>query len=176
MRRFLTSAVMALAALPGMAAAADMPCLTAAEFSALSSYGLPSIIRGTAQRCAANLPAEAYLRRNGAQLAERYVEARATAWPDARAAFLKLSSGTNSEAAEVIRRLPDSSLQPLVDGLIEGMIEQRIPADRCGAIDRVVRLLSPLPPESTAELIAIAAGIGSKTGHARVGGFSICRA
>lgn len=166
---------MALATLPGIATAAEPPCLTAAEFTALSSYGLPSIIRGTAQRCAATLPAKAYLRRNGAQLAERYAGAKPAAWPGAKAAFLKLSSGTNSEAAEVIRNLPDSTLQPMVDGLIEGMIEQRIPSDRCDAIDRVVRLLSPLPPESTAELIALAAGLGSRTGQAKVGALSICR-
>lgn len=176
MRRLLTAAVVAATALPGIASAAEPPCLTAAEFAALSSYGLPSIIKGTARRCAATLPSEAYLRRNGTELAERYAVSRPAAWPGARAAFLKLSAGSDSQVGEAMRNLPDATLQPMVDGLIEGMVEQRVPADRCGAIDRVVRLLSPLPPESTAELIAIAAGLGSRTGQARVGSFSLCRA
>ena len=43
-------------------------------------------------------------------------------------------------------------------------------------VDRIARLLSPLPPENAAELIGVAVGLGSKTGAAKVGKVSICEA
>ena len=82
----------------------------------------------------------------------------------------------NAEASELLKSLPDSALQPMVDALISGMVSQRLPTERCSSVDRLVRLLSPLPPESTAELIGIAAGLGAKTGQAKVGTLAICPA
>jgi hypothetical protein len=177
MRSTALLAPLALALAPIAAQATEPPCLTATEFTALSSYALPSIITGTTERCAAALPADAWLRRNGGQLAARYAAGKPAAWPAAKAAFFKFgSSSANPETANLLKSLPDSSLQPMVDALISGMIGQQLPADRCGAIDRLVRLLAPLPPENTAELIAVAAGLGAKTGRARLGKFSICPA
>lgn len=177
MRALALIATATLALTPIAAQAAEPPCLTAAEFSALSSYALPSIITGTADRCAATLPASAWLRRNGSELATRYAVAKPAAWPAAKAAFLKLGgSSANAEAANLLRSLPDTSLQPMFDTLIAGMIGQQLPTERCGMVDRVVRLLAPLPPENTAELIAVLVGIGAKSGRAKVGSFSLCPA
>lgn len=166
-----------LVAAPVAAQAAEPPCLSAPEFTALASYALPSIITGTTERCNGALPASAWLPRNGGQLAARYAVGKAAAWPNAKNAFLKLSSsGTNAEAANLLKNLPDTSLQPMFDALIAGMIGQQLPTERCGMVDRVVRLLAPLPPENTAELIAVLVGIGSRTGQAKVGSFSLCQA
>lgn len=178
MRFSATLAAFLITAVPLAAeAAGSPPCLTASEFTALSSYALPSIISGASERCAAALPADAWLRRNGGQLAARYAQAKPAAWPGAKAAFLKVGGGIgNTDATNLIKSLPDASLQPMVDTLISGMVGQRLPTDRCAAIDRLVRLLSPLPPESTAELIAVAAGLGARTGQAKIGAFAICPA
>lgn len=176
MRRFVKSAAFAVACLPAVAQAAP-PCLTPSEFTALSSYSLPSIITGTTQRCASALPANAWLRQNGDRLASRYAVAKPAAWPAARAAFVKLSSGSpNGDAAGLLKSLPDASLQQMLDGLITGLVGQQLPAERCGAVDTIVRLLAPLPPENTAELIAVAVGLGAKTGKARLGALSVCPA
>lgn len=178
MRRIIKAMATALALLPGpivsSAHAAEPPCLTATEFTALASYGLPSMITGATQRCAAALPADAWLKRNGAQLSARYASAKPRAWPGAKLAFMKLGSNGGKEAVDIFKTLPDTTLQQMVDGLIEGMIGQQLPVERCGTIDRVVSLLSPLPPENTAELIALAAGIGAKSGQAKTGKLSIC--
>jgi len=177
MRTFALLATATLALAPVAAQAAEPPCLTAAEFTAVSSYALPSIITGTTERCAGALPADAWLRRNGTQLSTRYAEAKPAAWPAAKAAFLKLGgSATNAEATNLLKSLPDASLQPMFDTVIAGMIGQQLPTERCGMVDRVVRLLAPLPPENTAELIAVLVGIGAKSGRAKVGSFSICPA
>ena len=170
-------AAAALVVAPGIAQAAQAPqCLTAAEFTAMTTYGLPSMIRGTSQRCATVLPADAYLRRDGERLAARYERGKNAAWPAARAAFLRVGSNGNAAQASLMQRLPDDTLRPLVDELILGMVDQKLPTDRCKAIDRVVALLAPLPAENTAELIGLAAGLGAATGKARTGQFQLCEA
>lgn len=179
--RSFTTPVSALLVLFSSAAnAAVPPCLTAGEFTSLATYALPSMISGTSQRCATRLSANAYLRRNGSELVSRYSQRKASSWPGAKAAFLKLSASTNNDANNLIRSLPDSSMQPMLDSLMEGMISQRIPLDRCTTIDRAIGLLAPLPAENTAELIALAVGLGAKTGTStgsgKLGAISICPA
>jgi ABC-type cobalamin transport system ATPase subunit len=176
MRRFTAVAATVLALTPAVAQAAEPPCLSPAEFTSLAEYALPSIITGTTQRCNATLGADAYLPRNSGQLVQRYAARRATAWPGAKAAFLKLSPTINPDADKLIRSMPDASLQQMLDPLLAGMVRQKVPLDRCGAIDRVVGLLSPLPAQNTAELIALAVGLGAKTGRAKLGAISICQA
>jgi hypothetical protein len=164
----------ALIMAPGIAqAAAPAPCLTAREFTDLSAYALPSIITGTAQRCSAALGPDAYLKRSGPALSSRYAAGKPAAWPGAKLAFLKLSGG---DAANLLRDMPDDKLQPLADALVEGLIGQQIPTERCRTVDTFVRLLAPLPPRNFAELIAVAAGLGSQTGGGRVGRIAICSA
>jgi hypothetical protein len=164
------------AIVPGVAAAAEPPCLTATEFADLSQYALPSIITGTAQRCSAALPADAYLKRSGANLAARYAAGKPAAWPGAKAAFIKLSRGIDASALGLFQSLPDDKLRPMVDTLVEGMIGQQVQPASCGTIDKAVRLLSPLPAEHTAELIALAVGLGSRAGGGKVGKIALCPA
>ncbi len=163
-----------LAVLPGIAFAADPPCLTAAEFAAVSNYALPSVISGTVQRCSSALPAEAFLKRSGGELTARYTAGKAGAWPLAKAAVLKIAVAEHPEAADMMHSLPDETLQQLADAMIAGMVGQRLPVERCGMVDRLVRLLAPLPAANTAELIGVAAGLASRTGRASFGKLNIC--
>jgi hypothetical protein len=174
MRRLSTLTAVFLTIAPTVAAAAEPPCLSPAEFTSLAEYALPSIITGTSQRCVSALSSDAYLPREGAQLAERYSQRKPAAWPGAKAAFMKLSQTTNAEAGNLIRTLPDASLQQMLGSLMEGMVAQQVPLDRCGTIDRVIGLLAPLPAQNTAELIALTVGLGAKAGRAKVGAISVC--
>ena len=176
MRKPFQSIALALIAVPGVVHAAEPPCLTAREFTDLSSYALPSIITGTAQRCSATLGPGAFLKRDANALASRYGAAKPAAWPGAKQAFLKLSGGTNSDAANLFKALPDNKLQPMVDTLVEGLIAQQVPPERCRTIDTAIRLLAPLPPQNTAELIALAVGLGSRSGGGKLGKLTICPA
>lgn len=176
MRRFAAIAAAVLAAAPGVAQAAESPCLTPAEFTSLATYALPSVITGTTQRCSTALGPDAYLRRNGQQLAASYSARKAIAWPGAKAAFLKISTSSNADANGLIRGMPDTSLQQMLDAAMAGMVGQRLPVERCATVDNVVRLLAPLPPQNTAELIALAVGLGSKAGEHKLGAISLCKA
>ncbi len=176
MRTLLTLVAAIAMAAPGIVQAAEPPCLTPAEFTSLSSYALPSMISGTTQRCSTVLPADAFLRRKGADLSNRYASLKTSAWPGAKAAFLKVSANGDNETASLIRGMPDSSLQPMADAFISGMVSQQLPTERCRAVDRLIGLLSPLPPENTAELIALAVGLGARSGKARFGSLTVCSA
>ena len=175
MRRITTVAAACLALAPTLAQAAEPPCLSPGEFTALAEYALPSIISGTSQRCSSTLAPGAYLRRNGPQLIQRYAERKPAAWPSAKAAFIKLSSSTSTDANNLVRSLPDASLQQMLGALMEGLVSQHVPLDRCGTIDRLIGLLSPLPAQSTAEVIALAVGLGSKAGEAKLGAITVCQ-
>lgn len=175
-RLTLLLAASLLAAPQVAAAAADPACLTPREFTALSTYALPSVIGGTSRACAAQLPETAFLRRNGPDLAARYALSKPRAWPEAKAAFLKMSAERDPGAADLFAAMPDDALQQVADAAFAGIVAGQVKPGSCRTIDRVVALLSPLPPENTAELIALAAGLGAKSGEARIGKFALCKA
>lgn len=176
MRQLLKASAILLATLPGLANAAEPPCLTAAEFTGVASYALPSVISGTTLRCSATLPTSSYLRSNGTQLAARYAEAKPAAWPVAKTAFLKISTTSDQAANALFANLPDQSLQTMLDAVIEGAVSQQIPTERCSTIDQLIRALSALPPENTAEVIALAVGLGAQSDKAKLGAFKLCPA
>lgn len=176
MLKMLKVSAIALVALPGLAQAAEPPCLTAAEFTGVASYALPSVITGTTLRCSATLPSNSYLRNNGTQLAARYAANKPSAWPVAKAAFLKMSTAEDQGAGTMLTSLPDQSLQTMLDAVIEGAISQQIPTERCSTIDELVRVLAPLPAANTAELIALAVGLGAQSNKAKLGSLKLCPA
>lgn len=169
---FFTIAALAIA--PGIAHAAEPACLTPGEFSSLAAYALPSAISGTAKRCTATLAPSAFLRKNGSDLVSRYSAQKQANWPGAKAAFLKISSAESKDANALFAKLPDQSLMQMADLMVEGMVEQNVPTEKCAAIDSAIRLLAPLPPANTAELIAVTVGLTSKAGKASIGKFSLC--
>ena len=171
----LFASVVALTA-PQVAAAQSGACLTPREFTALATYALPSLISGTARACGTALPAEAYLRRSGAELAQRYAAGKPKAWPEARAAFLKMASGRDPSSVQLFAAMPDDTLQQVADAAFTGIIAGQVKPSSCATIDRLVGLLAPLPPENTAELIALAVGLGSQTGSKRLGDLTLCKA
>jgi len=165
----------ALLMIPQAAMAADEVCLTPREFAALSAYALPSVIGGTSRACAAQLPATAFLRHSGDELAARYARSKAAAWPEARAAFLKVSGANDPTARDLLSSIPDDTLQQMTDAAFAGIVAGKVKPSSCATIDRVIALLAPLPPENTAELLGLAAGLGSKSGEAKLGKFAICK-
>jgi Alphavirus glycoprotein J len=175
MRNLAILGTVALAVTPVAAHAAQATqsaCVTPGEFSALAGYALPSVISGTTQRCSAALGANSFLPRNGRELAARYAERKAESWPTAKAVFLKMGNA-NSETGKMMQGLPDNTLQTMVDAVMEGMISQEIPLDKCDTIDRFARLLAPLPPANTADLIALAVELAGK-GQGKVGKIQLC--
>ncbi|HEY6870427.1 MAG TPA: hypothetical protein VI199_11800 [Novosphingobium sp.] len=134
------------------------------------------MITGTARACAGTLPATAFLRRSAGDLAQRYAATKPRAWPQAKAAFLKMASSKDQGSAQLFASMPDDTLQQVADAAFTGIVTGQVKPASCPTIDRVVGLLAPLPPENTAELIAVAVGLGSRSGQSRVGGLTLCKA
>lgn len=147
---------------PSLAGAAEVACLTRSEAKSLFGYALPQVIEGTGQRCAQALPANAFLRQHGPEMVARYSGHKDRYWPGARAAFLKLSSKQENQLGLSVDKLPDESLRPILDLTVSGLVAQAIPLESCEKIDLAVDLLSPLPPENTAGLIALLIDVTAK--------------
>ena len=132
-------AALALIGLPG-SALAQTPCLTTQEAEAVTLVALPDIIQQTGIVCASRLPAASLLRRTDSDFLAKYRDAADRAWPNARAAIVKLSDPMIDSLlqSEFARPLLTAALGPVLVGRIN-------PAD-CGTIDRFVTQLAPLPP------------------------------
>ena len=126
--------------LPGIAHAADAPapCLTSAEYTALASYAMPSAITGIGQRCVPTLAPGSFLGSDAGALSARYAAAKPAAWPGAKAAFFKLGAGSSSDSAQLLKLMPDATLQQILDPLVTNMVVQHLPADACPVIDRAL--------------------------------------
>ena len=171
--RLLLAAALAIA--PGIAHAAEAPCLTTGEFSALIGYGMPAALGGTVDRCAKTLPADAFLRSDDAKaMIARYTAAKSTQWPRAKAAVLKMGNGSKSDAFGLLGAMPDPVLQTLADTFVAGLVASQLPIERCPVVNRMLSLLAPLPPETTAQAVGLAIGIGARAGQSRIGKVAIC--
>lgn len=180
MRVLSIAATTILATTPGLLAAAEPPCLTKSEFSDLAGYALPSVIGGASDRCKPTLGPDAFLETEGPDLIQRYQGRKAETWPAAKSAFLKLSAKTDSKANHLLSSLPDKTLQDMLDLMLEGLVSQEIPTKTCATIDDVARLLAPLPPENTADLLTLVVDLAGKpkddgSGKTAFGKLAICQ-
>lgn len=176
MRSLAIAFAAGMLALPQVAAAADLPCLTSGEVAAATAYALPGALSATADKCAPTLGKASYFARNGAQLAQRFAATKARAWPATRAAILRVASVSKDPMLQSAKNLPDGAMQDIVNGLVTAAVADKIPVGRCGQIDRVLELISPLPPENATELVALTLGVLAQGPNPHIGKLAICKA
>ncbi len=135
-----------------VAAAQDPSCLSEREVTSLVTYALPVVMNSTMKTCSPQLSPQGYFATQGSSLVQRYAVRKSAAWPEAKAALIKLG-GSDDKMKDVVANLSDEALQPFAEGIVSAMVAKGIKPGQCKAIERGVRLLSPLPPENTAELV-----------------------
>ncbi|MFC3214469.1 hypothetical protein [Novosphingobium panipatense] len=173
--RFIPRTLALLAAIaPCTAMAAQSVCITKAEATSLITYALPQAISATAKRCAPSLPANAFLRTRSAELVSRYAGQKDRHWLKAKPAFMKAVNAQDAGSAKMFASLPDESLRQMADVFVEGFVSQRIATRSCKQLDLAIDLLSPLPPENTAGLIALTLDM-ARDANARAGSVSLCK-
>lgn len=149
------SAAMAAAMVVAIPAAATAQtasqCLTPKEAHGLITFALPDIITSVSTKCAPSLGEDGYLSRSGADLAARYRAAAAPNWPMAKQAIRKFI-GTDTE---LLQNLPDDALKGFFGAGVTTAIVKDIKPEQCGDIDRVMKVLAPLPPENMSQLVGI---------------------
>lgn len=143
----MRSLIAIVALLSATSAEAQGRCITTQEAEAMTLVALPDIIRQTGVICTTRLPASSLLRRTDSAFLDRYQQASDQAWPQAKAAIVKLSDPMIDSLlqSEFARPLLTAALAPILVGRIN-------PAD-CDTIDRFVTQLAPLPPLNTAGVI-----------------------
>jgi hypothetical protein len=142
----------ALACLLGLAAAApaEAACLTPPEAESVALVAMPEIIRGAGLVCATRLPITSLVRLEHGPFIAKYDAAADEAWPQVKAAIVKLSDPAVSGL------LQSQYARPLLVNLVVPQLVGRINPDDCGMIDRLLTGLEPLPPRNTAGLIVTA--------------------
>jgi len=173
------SAVAALAGLfAGEVAQAQVqagPCLSEQEVGSLVTYALPVVMDSAIKACAPTLSPQGYFATQGTALVQRYAVRKPGAWPLAKAALLKLGNGDkNDKMGDMITKLPDQALQPFAEGMVAQMVAEGIKPDQCAAIERATRLLSPLPPENTADLLTFVLVLSEKPKPGKKSKLPIC--
>lgn len=134
-------------------ASAQAPaCLSEREVTSLVTYALPVVMEGTMKTCRPTLSPQGYFATQGPSLVQRYAARKSAAWPEAKAAMIKLG-GSDAKMKDIVANLSDEALQPFAEGIVTAMVTKGIKPGQCKAIERATRLLSPLPPENTAEIV-----------------------
>ncbi len=126
-------------------------CLTAKEAHGLISFALPDIITSVSNKCAPTLGPDGYLSRSGKNLASRYRPSAATSWPTAKLAMRKFMDADTS----FLDNLPDDALKGFLAAGISTAVVKDIKPAKCGDIDRIARVLAPLPAENMSQLVGI---------------------
>ena len=172
-----TLAALALVALPTEAAAQDA-CLSAGELTALATFAMPSALDGVIASCAPQVGADAFLATQGPGMVAAYAARKDAAWPAARKAFFRIAESGKPEdktVSQAMGSLPDAALQPFVEGMIGSMIGAKLKPEQCRTADKLMRLLAPLPPENTAELLSTIFELADADKKAKASaGFHIC--
>ena len=173
-----TMAVLAAAiTMPAQAAAAQADCLSSAEVRALTTFAMPSVLTGLIDHCAPEVGSGGYMTTQGRNLVSSYAANQGSAWPTARKAFFRLA-GTksgSSDATDMMAKMPDAALRPFVEGMIGGMIGAKLKPGQCAIADKMMRLLAPLPPENTSELLGTILELAGTDKKAGPGGLAICK-
>jgi hypothetical protein len=161
LRSLVACAALAALTLGETAAAQNADCLNEREVTNLVSYALPVVMDSAIKTCRPQLSPQGYFAAQGASLVQRYAARKSSAWPDAKAALLKIG-GKDDKMKDMVANLSDEALQPFADGLVGQLVSKGIKPDQCKSIERAARLLSPLPPENMAELLTFVIVLAEK--------------
>lgn len=149
------AAALAIAAIALPVAAQDRPQLSETEINAVALYSMPHAFRALQTRCAAQLPADAYIRTQGDALGTRLDRASRGRFPAARAALTRLVTSENPQMATLLAQLPAENIEPLAREMIAGKVQSEVNLGDCARYNRVLELLDPLPPENLASLMGV---------------------
>ena len=168
-------ALLAMVAVPVQAATPDATCLSEAEVRALAAFAMPSALDGLIKNCSTHVGDSSFMVRSGSSLVAGYAANKNAAWPLARKAFFRLVGDKDKDSAEMVAKLPDSALQPFVEGMIGGMVGAKLKPEQCRLADKMMRLLAPLPPENMVELLGTVVELATADKKAGPGGFAVCK-
>lgn len=160
--RTLASVAAAGLAIQPAVASAQQRCITEDEISAMAIYSVPSVVQSVRVRCEGRLSSSGFLARRGNAFAGRYVALQNAVWPRARSGAIKAFAGKgtdSSQGLDMVAKLPDDAVRPLVDALIVQEVSARIEPGNCGRIELAMEGLALLDPEIAGTMLGVVVGI-----------------
>ena len=182
--RTLAACAALLALTAGEAASAQNGvCFSEHDVNSLISFALPVVMDTTMKTCRPHLSAQGYFATQGDGLVQRYAARKNPAWPEAKSTLLKIGA-KDAKLKDLIGGMSDQALQPFAEGLIGQAIAKEIKPQICPVVERMTRLLSPLPPENTVEFLSFTVMLAAradarsraKAGKAASTDFPVCPA
>ena len=153
---------LAIAATAAQAAeTAPSACMSGAELRDMMLSLAPATFDAVRAQCATTLSAGSQLQKNSAMMV-RYRAAAQTAWPHAKAAFLKLTPhGDDAETQKAAAAMTPE----MIGALVMPQLIKTISAGDCQSIDRIATLVEPLPSDNLGELIVSVVRFGLRKKH-----------
>jgi len=161
--KLASAALISGAVMTASPASAQIDDLDPAAVAAATRYALPLAFDGFMTRCFDRLDGDGYAATNADRLRAKFSEGADAAWPGARALIVEMASEEAGDMSEVFDMLGDDALRPFVDGLVQNMAAQEIPADECQTIERGLEILDPLPADNVAALVGFIVEVGART-------------
>jgi hypothetical protein len=152
---FAAAALAALSLSAAAVAAPKLPDLSGDDAAALAVYVVPDLIAATKQTCGDRLSPDGFIARHGDSLARRYAAQQDVVWPQARAALFKFAAGKAGDQIKQFATLPDKTIRPLADALIQQEVAQKIHPNSCRNIERMAEAISPLEPEEAGTILSV---------------------
>ena len=143
------------------ARAADDACLSPSDLNAVFAYALPTVIDAAGQACRPVLASDGFLATQALDLSARYRVGQPAAWPQAKAAVLKVGigalggHGAAGGLGKFAAMLPDGALQGFATGFVSQFVVHAVHPGDCPDIEYALRMMAPLPPENAAGLITL---------------------
>jgi hypothetical protein len=161
----LAACALAALTLPSVATAAlpRLPDMSGDEASALAVYAVPSLLAAVRQTCAGELSPNGFLARHGDSLARRYAAEQAAAWPLARSAMFKFAGTKAGDKLKAFTTLPDETIRPLADALIQQEAAAKIHPHSCRNIQRMAEALAPLDPAEAGRIMGVMFDIAAES-------------
>lgn len=134
---------------------AQRPCLSPEQARGLSTFVLPGLIEGLAERCRGSLGRDAFLRQPATAILSQRLRADAMpSWPVAKSAIETLNGS----------RLPgifgDRFIRNVAEGTATDLVLKDFDRADCGAMDGLVSGLAPLPSANFASVITALVALG----------------
>lgn len=146
--------------------AQQQDCVGSADLGDTVLYAMPIAYDAVSTTCARQLKADGFIARDGGAFINNFRARQDNAWPGAFRLLKTFMAQNNAEKGKsdadmtaLLSALPEENLRPFVDGLVGQMIAKEIKPDSCGKIERGMELLSPLPADNLAGLMAFIAEI-----------------
>jgi len=153
-------ALMALtSAQAAQAQQAQKTCVEPQEVADTVVYVLPTAFDAALMKCGDAISPDSFMRSEaGDAFIEKFRNQQDQRWPGTYG-FIKTfitaqADKGDSGTSQMIASLPEESLRPFVDGILGSIIAEELKPEMCAKANRVVELISPLPPENVGGLLS----------------------